>query len=193
MLLFIVVFKLADVIAGSLTTPFLLDLGFSKTDVGTVNKAFGLVSTIVGTLAGGAMVARIGINRSLWILAFVQALANLSFTALAYMGKSYAGMVAAVGIDNFCSGMGTAAFVAFMMSLCDKRFTATQYALLSSLMGVSRAVVGVFAGFMVSSLGWPLFYAASVLGAAPGILLLAWFAPWTPHPSPLVRGKGNGG
>ena len=181
MLLFIMVFKLADAIAGAMTTPFLLDLGFTRTDVGTVNKAFGLLSTIFGTLAGGGIIAKIGINRSLWIFAFVQALSNLSFTALAMLGKNYPAMVAAIGMENICGGMGTAAFIAFLMSLCDKRFTATQYALLSSLMAVTRVLAGVPTGFMVTSMGWAMFYAVSTLGALPGILLLPRFAPWNGH------------
>jgi len=178
MLLFIVVFKLGDTIAAAMTTPFLLDLGFSRTDVGTVNKGFGLLSTILGTLAGGGVIARLGINRSLWIFAFLQAFSNLAFTALALAGKSYPVMIAAIGMENLCGGMGTAGFIAFLMSLCDKRFTATQYALLSSLMAVTRVLAGVPTGFMVASMGWPLFYAVSVLGALPGIALLPRFAPW---------------
>jgi len=181
MLFFIMVFKLADAIAGAMTTPFLLDLGFTRTDVGTVNKAFGLLSTIFGTLAGGGIIARIGINRSLWIFAFVQALSNLSFTALAMLGKNYPAMVGAIGMENICGGMETAAFIAFLMSLCDKRFTATQYALLSSLMAVTRVLAGVPTGFMVTSMGWAMFYAVSTLGALPGILLLPRFAPWNGH------------
>lgn len=178
MLLFIMVFKLGDAIAGAMTTPFLLDIGFSRTDVGTVNKGFGLISTILGTLAGGAIIARLGINRSLWIFGFLQALSNLTFTLVALLGKNYPAMIAAIGIENICGGMGTAAFVAFLMSLCDKRFTATQYALLSSLMAMSRVLAGVPTGFMAKGLGWPLFFAVSVLGAVPGIFLLTRFAPW---------------
>ncbi len=178
MLCFIMVFKLADAIAGAMTTPFLLDIGFTRTDVGTVNKAFGLISTIFGTLVGGGIIAQIGINRSLWIFAFLQAFSNLAFAALAFIGPNYPAMVTAIGIENLCGGMGTAAFIAFMMNLCDRRFTATQYALLTSFMAVSRVLAGVPTGFMVASLGWPMFYAVSVLGALPGIFLLPRFAPW---------------
>ena len=187
MLAFIMVYKLGDALAAAMMTPFLLDLGFTRTDVGTVNKAFGLLSTIFGTLAGGAVIARMGINRSLWIFAFLQAFSNLAFAGLALVGKNYAAMVAAIGIENICGGMGTAAFIAFLMSLCDKRFTATQYALLSSLMAVARVLAGVPTGFMVKSLGWPLFYGVSVLGALPGILLLPRFAPWRAG----TRGRGD--
>ncbi len=178
MLCFIMLFKLADAIAGAMTTPFLLDIGFTRTDVGAVNKAFGLLSTIFGTLAGGAIIAKIGINRSLWIFAFLQAFSNLAFAGLAMIGPHYPAMVTAIGIENICGGMGTAAFIAFMMSLCDKRFTATQYALLTSFMAVSRVVAGAPTGFLAHSLGWPWFYSVSVLGALPGILLLPRFAPW---------------
>jgi PAT family beta-lactamase induction signal transducer AmpG len=178
MLIFIMVFKLGDAIAGAMTTPFLLDLGFSRSDVGTVNKAFGLISTMLGALAGGSIIAKIGLNRSLWVFAFLQAISNLAFTGLALVGKNFLAMVAAIGIENICGGMGTAAFIAFLMSLCDKRFTATQYALLSSLMAITRVIAGVPTGYMVESLGWASFYAVSVLGAVPGILLLPRFAPW---------------
>ncbi|SMC21284.1 MFS transporter, PAT family, beta-lactamase induction signal transducer AmpG [Desulfacinum hydrothermale DSM 13146] len=178
MLAFIMVFKLGDAIAGAMTTPFLLDIGFTRTEVGTVNKAFGLAATIVGTLAGGGIIARMGIHRSLWIFAFLQAVSNLGFTGLALLGHNYPAMVGAVAVENICGGLGTAAFLAFLMSLCDKRYTATQFALLSSLMAVTRVLAGAPTGFLVSSLGWPLFYAVSTLGALPGILLLPRFAPW---------------
>jgi PAT family beta-lactamase induction signal transducer AmpG len=178
MLIFIMIYKLSDAMAGAMTTPFLLDMGFTRTDVGTVNKAFGLLSTILGTLAGGSIIARIGINRSLWIFAFLQAFSNLAFAFLALIGRNYASMVAAIGLENICGGMGTAAFVAFMMHLCDKRFTATQYALLTSFMAVTRVLAGVPTGFMANSMGWPMFFLVSMLGGIPGILLLPRFAPW---------------
>ena len=178
MLAFIVVFKLGDVIASAMTTPFLLDVGFTRTDVGTVYKAFGLASTILGSLVGGSMIAKLGINRALWVFAFLQALSNLSFTGLALLGHNYPAMITAVGIENICGGMGNAAFIAFLMSLCDKRFTATQYALLSSLMALARVVAGAPTGFLANHFGWPWFFALSVLGGLPGILLLNRFAPW---------------
>ncbi|MGA2402064.1 MAG: AmpG family muropeptide MFS transporter [Syntrophobacteraceae bacterium] len=178
MLFFIMVYKLGNVIAGAMTTPFLLDIGFSRTDVGMVNKVFGLISTIVGTLVGGGIVARIGIYRSLWVFGFLQAISNFSLTALALIGKSYPAMIAAIGIENIFVGMGDAAFIAFMMSLCDKRFTATQYALLTSFMAVSRIVAGAPTGAVAQALGWPVFFSLSILGAVPGIVLLTRFAPW---------------
>lgn len=178
MLLFIMVFKLGDNIAGAMTTPFLLDIGFTLAEVGTVNKLFGMLVTLFGAVAGGAIIAKIGINRSLWIFAFLQAFSNISFAGLALAGRNSVLMIASVGIENLCGGMGTAAFVAFLTSLCDKRFTATQYALLTSVMAIGPNIAGVPTGFMVHYLGWPLFYVASTLGALPGILLLPRFAPW---------------
>jgi PAT family beta-lactamase induction signal transducer AmpG len=178
MLAFIMVYKLGDALAGVMTTPFLLDLGFTRTDVGTVNKAFGLISTIVGTLAGGGIVAHVGVNRSLWVFGFLQAVSNLAFALLAMVGKHYGLMVLSIGVENLCGGMGNAAFIAFMMSLCDKRYTATQYALLTSFMAVTRILAGVPAGFMAHEMGWAAFYGATVAGAVPGILLLPRFAPW---------------
>lgn len=178
MLVFIMVFKLSDALAGALTTPFLLDLGFTRSDVGTVNKAFGLVSTIVGTMLGGVVVNRIGIARSLWVAAFLQAFSNLAFAGLALAGQNFLFMVGTVALENVCGGLGTAAFLAFLMSLCNRRYTATQYALLSSFMAVSRVVAGAPTGFLVAALGWAWFYVVSVLGALPGLLLLPRFAPW---------------
>ncbi len=178
MLVFIMIYKLCDSLAGTMTTPFLLDVGFSRSDVGTVNKAFGLISTIVGTLVGGGIVARIGLNRSLWVFGFLQPLSNLAFTALAMVGKNYPAMVTAIGIENIASGMGNAAFIAFMMSLCDKRFTATQYALLTSFMASTRIIAGVPTGLMVQWMGWATFFAATMVAAIPGLLLLPRFAPW---------------
>jgi PAT family beta-lactamase induction signal transducer AmpG len=184
MLFFILIYRLGNVMAGAMTTPFLLDIGFSRSDVGMVNKVFGLISTIVGTLVGGSIVSRIGVNRSLWVFGFLQAVSNFSFTALALIGKSYPAMITAIGIENICVGMGDAAFIAFMMSLCDKRFTATQYALLTSFMAVGRIVAGAPTGAVAQAFGWPIFFSLSVLGAIPGIVLLARFAPW--------NGRGRG-
>jgi PAT family beta-lactamase induction signal transducer AmpG len=178
MLLFIVVFKLGDVITAAMSTPFLLDLGFTRTDVGMVNKLFGLVSTILGTLVGGSIISRIGINRSLWVFGILQAVSNFSFMILAVLGKSYPAMVATVAIENIFSGMGTAGFIAFLMGLCDRKFTATQYALLSSLMAITRVLAGAPTGFMANHFGWVSFFLFSGLASLPGILLLFRFAPW---------------
>ena len=140
-LLFIVVYKLPDYLAASLATPFLLDVGFSQTEIGAIQGGLGIAVTIVGALAGGALIARLDINRSLWLVALLQAVSNLGYYGLALAGKHHGFLVAAIVIENFCTGLVAAGFVAFLMSLCNARFSATQFALLSSLMGVSRDVL----------------------------------------------------
>lgn len=172
MLLFIVLYKLGDAVAGKMTTPFLIQMGFTKTDIGTVNKGFGMIVTIVGALYGGIMVARIGILRSLFIFGVLQGLSNLVFLSLAAVGKNYYLMIACIGVENICGGMGTAAFVAFLMSLTDKHFTATQYALLSSLMALARTFAVAPSGYMAEHLGWPVFFIVTALLAIPGLLVL---------------------
>ena len=173
LLLLIVLYKLGDAFAGSLTTAFLIrGLGFSPSDVGIVNKAFGLLATIVGALSGGAFMARLGLLRSLLIFGLLQALSNLMFVLLAWSGKNYGAMVAAVGVENLSGGMGTAAFVALLMSLCDRRYTATQYALLSALAALGRVLVGPPSGYLVEAMGWGFFFFFTFLAALPGLWMV---------------------
>jgi PAT family beta-lactamase induction signal transducer AmpG len=178
-LLFVVFYKLDVVMATALTTPFLLELGFTKTDIGAVTKGLGMLATIVGTLAGGAVVAKAGMKASLWLFGVLQSVSTLTFLALARLGHHYPMMVAAIGVENLCSGMGTAAYAAFLMSLCDKRYTATQYALLTSLMAVTRVVVGAPTGFLAKAYGWETYFIVSTLAAIPGLLLLLRYDRWT--------------
>ncbi|MGE0314668.1 MAG: muropeptide MFS transporter AmpG [Lautropia sp.] len=175
LLVLIVLYKLGDAFAGALTTSFLLrGVGFSQTEVGTINKGLGLAATLVGALAGGAWLSRRSLYEALMIFGILQAVSNLGYWALAVLPKSYGLMAAAVGIENLCGGMGTAAFVAFLMALTDARFSAAQYALLSALSAVGRIYVGPASGVMVESLGWPAFFLATVFTALPGIGLLWW-------------------
>ena len=186
-LLFVILYKLDVVMATALTTPFMLELGFTKTDIGAVTKGFGMIATIVGTLAGGAVVARAGMKASLWLFGILQSVSTLAFLALARLGHHYPMMVAAIGLENLCSGMGTAAYVAFLMSLCNKRFTATQYALLTSLMAITRVIVGAPTGYLAKTIGWELYFLVSMLAAVPGLLLLLLYPRWT-TPSPTTTG-----
>jgi MFS transporter, PAT family, beta-lactamase induction signal transducer AmpG len=179
MLALLVLYKLGDASALSLTTPFLLrGAGFSLEDVGYVNKGMGLAATIVGALFGGTLMVNLGLFRSLLYFGILQAVSTLTFMGLAMIGKSYPVMIFAVGFENFASGMGTVAFVALLMAMCDHRFTATQYALLSALASFGRVYVGPAAGFATDprylGLSWPAFFFSTFVAALPGLIVLAW-------------------
>ncbi len=186
-LLFIVLFKLPDVVAGAMTVPFMLSIGITKTDIGTIRQGLGLLITILGTLAGGAISLRMGLKKSLWVFGILQAVSNLGFLVLASTGPRYGVLVGVIAVENFCNGLVSAGFVAFLMSQCDRRFSATQYALLSSVMAITRVVAGAPTGYMAETLGWSGFFVASIATALPGMALLPFLATReeadTPGPS----------
>jgi PAT family beta-lactamase induction signal transducer AmpG len=159
-----------------MTIPFYLSLGFSKTQIGTVAKLVGFWATIVGGLAGGVILLRIGIIRSLWIFGILQAVSTLGFSLLALLGNSLPGLAAVIAFENLSGGMGTAAYVAYMASLTNKKFTATQYALLSSCMGIPRVLAAAPTGWMVEAMGWSFFFFGCTVVALPGLLLLPMVA-----------------
>lgn len=177
-LAFILFYKIGDTMASAMTIPFYLDIGFSKSEIGTVVKLFGFWATIVGALSGGIIMIRLGINRCLWIFGILQAASTACFILLARIGYSIAALSGVIAFENLSSGMGTAAYVAFMASITNKKFTATQYALLSSLMGIPRVIASAPTGFLVKSMGWEGFFLTCSLMAIPGMLLLFRFAPW---------------
>jgi PAT family beta-lactamase induction signal transducer AmpG len=177
-LCFILFYKLGDTMASAITTPFYLDIGFTKTQIGAVVKLFGFWATIIGSLVGGILMLKIGINRCLWIFGFLQAVSTAGFALLAKIGDSVPALSGVIAFENFSSGMGTTAFVAFMASITNKKFTATQYALLSSLMGVPRVLASAPTGFLAKYMGWESFFMGCALIAAPGMFLLLKFAPW---------------
>jgi len=179
-LAFILLYKIGDSMASAMTTPFFLDIGFSKTEIGTVVKLFGFWATLIGALAGGTIMVRMGINRALWIFGLLQAVSTAGFAVLSRTGHDITVLSSVVAFENVSSGMGTAAFAAFMASITNKKFTATQYALLSSLMGVPRVIASAPTGFLAKIFGWEAFFIFCVLAAIPGMLLLVKFAPWTP-------------
>jgi PAT family beta-lactamase induction signal transducer AmpG len=181
MLAFILFYKIGDTMASTMTIPFYLDIGFSKTQIGAVVKLFGFWATVAGTLIGGVIMLRLEINRSLWIFGFLQAVSTAGFAVLARVGNSLPLLSTVIAFENLSSGMGTAAFIAFMASITHKKFTATQYALLSSLMGVPRVMASAPTGFFAKNMGWVSFFIACTLIAAPGMLLLFKFAPWNPQ------------
>ncbi|MBT8350136.1 MAG: AmpG family muropeptide MFS transporter [Deltaproteobacteria bacterium] len=178
-LVFILLYKIGDQMASAMTTPFYLDIGFSKTEIGAVVKLFGFWATIAGSLIGGILMLRLGINRSLWIFGVLQALSTAGFAILAKIGYSIAVLSGVIAFENLSAGMGTAAYVAFMASITNKKFTATQYALLTSLMGVPRVMASAPTGFLAKNIGWEGFFIFCTLIAIPGMLLLIKFAPWT--------------
>jgi len=177
-LVFILLYKVGDTMAGAITTPFYLDIGFTKTDIGAVVKVFGTGATLAGAFLGGVILLKLGINRSLWIFGALQALSTAGFAVLAKIGYSIPALSGVIAFENLSSGMGTAAFVAFMASITNKKFTATQYALLTSLIGIPRALASAVTGFMAKNIGWENFFIFCALVAVPGMLLLIKFAPW---------------
>jgi PAT family beta-lactamase induction signal transducer AmpG len=195
-LAFIVLYKLGDAFAGSLLTPFLLQaMHYSTAEVGVVNKVIGLWLTIAGALVGGALMIRLGLWRSLMLFGVLQMLGNLGFWWLALHGRDAlpglvipafdwgfvklaqatpvdGGLLMAIASENITSGMGTTAFVAFLMSLCNRRFSATQFALLSAFASIGRVWVGPLAGVLAQSIGWPAFFLASIVVALPALATL---------------------
>ena len=177
-LAFILLYKIGDTMASTMSVPFYLDMGFSKTEIGTVVKLFGFWATIIGGFIGGVVMLRLGINRSLWIFGFLQAASTAGFAVLAIIGYNLIALGGVIAFENFSGGMGTAAYVAFMASITDKKFTATQYALLTSLMSIPRVLASAPTGYFAEHLGWAGFFIACTLVAVPGMLLLLKFAPW---------------
>jgi PAT family beta-lactamase induction signal transducer AmpG len=175
---FIVLYKLSDYMAQTMATPFLLQTGFSQTEVGAYAGGIGLFATILGVMAGGTLVANLGINRSLWVFGGLQAASNLMYYLLALAGKNTGMLIATMVVENFCTGLVTAGFVAFLMSMCSVRFSATQYALLSSLMSASRDILVSPAGAIAEATGWPKFFLITLIAGIPGLALLPIFAPW---------------
>ncbi len=197
-LVLIVLYKLGDAFAGSLMTPFLLQgVGFAVAEMGVANKIIGLWFTIVGAVLGGVLMIRLGLWRSLLLFGVLQMLSNLGFWWLAVQGKGLmgavmlpafnwgfvklaaatpidGGLMAVIAIENLAGGMGTAAFVALLMSLCQQRFTATQFALMSAFSSIGRVWVGPLAGVLADSVGWPVFFVISTLAAVPALGMLWW-------------------
>ncbi len=173
-LLFIFLYKVGDTMASQMTIPFYLELGFSKTEIGTIVKLFGFWATIGGTLLGGLIIMRFGIFSGLIWFGILQALSTAGFAVLSEIGYNLVALGAVISFENISAGLGTAAFVGFMASLTDKRFTATQFALLTSFMGMPRVFAAAPTGFMADAMGWTLFFIFCTLIAIPGLLLLYW-------------------
>ena len=177
-LAFIFLYKLGDSLATALATKFYLDLGFSMTQIGAVAKTTGFWASIIGGMLGGVWMIRLGINRALWIFGVVQAVAILGFSWLAMNGADMWLLALVIGFEAFGVGLGTAAFVAYIARTTDPRYTATQYALFTSLAAVPRTFINASAGFIVDQTGWFMFFNLCFLLAAPGMLMLPKIAPW---------------
>ena len=200
-LLLIILYKLGDAFAGTLTTPFLLKaMAFTQTEVGVVNKVIGLWLTILGVLLGGTLMLWLGLFRALLLFGLLQLLSNAGFYYLAKAGRGAWGslqlpafdwgfvaiaqttsidqlLLTVISIENLSGGMGTAAFVALLMALCQRQFSATHFALLSALAAVGRIYVSPVSGVLAPAIGWPAFFLFSMVVALPGLLLLLWLKP----------------
>jgi PAT family beta-lactamase induction signal transducer AmpG len=186
-LAFVVLYKFCDAFAGTMTAPFVIDLGFSRNDYAAIVKGVGLAATLIGGFAGGAVAARYDLVTCLWIGAVLQMLSNLVFTWLALAGTDHWALTAAIIAENFTGAIGTVIFVAYLSALCKSPLhTATQFALLTALAAVGRTYLSAGAGYIAEATGWPMFFVVSALVAVPSLLLLAWlqqrghFATLTP-------------
>ena len=173
-LAFVVFYKFGDALAGVMTNPFLLELGFTKAEIATVVKTYGLAATLAGAAAGGSLLKATGMIRCLWICGVLQMLSNLMFAVQAVAGHSIPTLTVTIGLENLAGGMGTAAFVAYLSSLCNVSYTATQYALLTSLMSAARTWLSSSGGWFADHMSWPEFFVLTTVAALPGLMLLWW-------------------
>ena len=180
-LLFIITFKLGDAFLSTMTNPFYIDLGFTKTEIAEVTKVFGLLALGLGLFIGGILIKKIGLLPSLFITGILQALSNLIFAYQALAGYDIGVLTLTIAVENITGGMGTAAFVAYLSILTNKDFTATQYALLSALMSLGRNVLSSPSGYLVDAVGWFDFFVYSSIVAVPGLILLIILIKFYPN------------
>ncbi len=169
---FIVFYKLGDALLGAVTSPLYVGLGFAKTEIAAIVKSWGLLAVLAGGVLGGVLVRRLGLLPALWLCGLAQMLSNLAFLALYWSGRDQFVLALTITAENVTGGMGTTAFVAYLSSLCNVQFTATQYALLSSLMAQARTFLAGFAGILQTALGWPGFILLTTAAAVPGLVLI---------------------
>ncbi|MEC7864937.1 MAG: MFS transporter [Pseudomonadota bacterium] len=171
-LLFILLYKIGDTMAHSLSTNFYLDIGFSKSEIGTIVKFFGLFATLIGAFIGGLLSLKIGLYRSLMIFGIFQAIATLGFSILAYFGNSLYLLMIVISLENLAAGMGYTAYLAFIANMTNKRFTATQFALMTALMSLPRTLFSGMSGYLVEMLDWELYFIFCSLIAFPALIIL---------------------
>jgi PAT family beta-lactamase induction signal transducer AmpG len=189
-LAFIALYKFGDAVLAVMKVPFFLEIGFSKTEIAEVVKLFGVVAVIAGGLLGGVLLARVGILRGLLVCGVLMAASNLVFVLQAWAGADVRMLALTIAVENITTGMGTTAFVAYLSSLCNLAYTATQYALLTSLMALSRTVLSSGAGWLADRMTWPDFFIATTVAALPGLLLLLWMIRTFP-PKPADDAAGG--
>jgi MFS transporter, PAT family, beta-lactamase induction signal transducer AmpG len=192
-LLFVVLFKFTDALAGAMTAPFVIKIGFTRDQLGDIVKFYGLIATLVGGFAGGFVARGLPLATSLWIGGILQAVANLGFTWQATVGADVVALTVAITLENFTSAIGTVIFVAYLSALCNNPLhTATQYALLTALAAVGRTYLSLGAGYIADATGWPWFFAICALAAIPSLALLAWLQ-WRGHFAVLGQPRPSAG
>lgn len=163
-------YRLSDAYLGPMAYPFYMDLGFSKVEIAYISKIYGMIATIIGGVLGGIIVNKIGIFKALLVFALLQGGTNLLYIPIYYLGHSVYGLMAVISLENLVSGMATTVIIAFMSLLCDKRHTATQYALLSSLPGFARDVIASTSGVVLEASSWPMFFVISAVFSLPAVV-----------------------
>ncbi|MDM7915156.1 MAG: MFS transporter [Candidatus Eisenbacteria bacterium] len=191
-LAFILVYKLGDSAMGPMVRPFWVDRGMSLFEIGMITTTFGVFASIVGALAGGWLTSRIGILRGLWVLGLFQAISNLVYAGVALAGGGRAGIYTASLFESFSSGLGTAAFLAFLMSICERDHAATQYALLSALFGFTRSIAGGLSGWGTERMGYAPYFAFTFLLALPAYALLPWVSRYLRAARAETEGEAGG-
>jgi len=171
-LLFVVLYKFGDALVSVVANPFYIEMGFSKIEIANVSKIFGLAATLAGAFIGGIIVTQSGIFKSLLLCGILQMLSNLFYAIQAYIGYNIGFLIVTIGFMDLASGMGTAAFIAYLSSLCNVRYTATQYALLSALASFGRTFLSSPGGYLVDTINWIPFFIFTSIAAIPGIYLL---------------------
>ncbi len=171
-LLFVILFKLGDAYAGMMTNPFLLSLGFSKIEIANIVKGIGLIATLSGVFVGGIIASKYSMGKCLFAALILQIVSNLFFLIQIAAGHDTVVLTGVICIENFTGGIGTSIFMAYLASLCNVKFTATQYALLSSLASLSRSFISGSAGFVVDSIGWSNFFVLSAFLSVPALFLI---------------------
>jgi PAT family beta-lactamase induction signal transducer AmpG len=175
-----------------MSSAFYVDMGFTRIEIANVSKVFGVAATLVGVVLGGAVVYRVGVLRALLLCGVLQMLSNLMFAVQALVGHSVPMLMLTIGTENLSGGMGSAAFVAYLSSLCNRAHTATQYALLSSLAAVGRTTLSAAGGALAQATGWVAFFALSTAAAVPGLLLLLWIGRVGAGPAPATELQAAG-